>query len=77
MNPRFPSVTGSEVVRALRKAGFVIVRISGSHHRLIYPDDAKRAVTVPVHGSMTLKRGTVQSILRQAGISAEELIDLL
>jgi predicted RNA binding protein YcfA (HicA-like mRNA interferase family) len=77
MSPRLPPLSGNEVVRALQKAGFAVVRISGSHHRLIHPGDASRAVTVPVHGSKALKRGTLQSILRQSGISSEELIDFL
>lgn len=77
MSPRFPSVMGSEVVRALRKASFVIVRVSVSHHRLVHQEDATRAVTVPVHGSKALKLGTLKSILRQAGMTAEEFIKLL
>jgi predicted RNA binding protein YcfA (HicA-like mRNA interferase family) len=77
MSPRLPPVTGPGMVRALQKAGFVTVRISGSHHRLVHPSDASRAATVPVHGAKTLKRGTLQSILRQTGIALEELLDLL
>jgi predicted RNA binding protein YcfA (HicA-like mRNA interferase family) len=74
MSPRLSSATGAEVVRALQKAGFVIVRISGSHQRLVYSES--RAVTVPVHGAKALKRGTLQSILRQAGLTAEQLLEL-
>ena len=77
MSPRLPLVTGRDLVRALQKAGFIMVRVSGSHHRLVHPGDASRAATVPVHGAKTLKRGTLQSILRQTGIALEELLDLL
>ncbi len=76
MSPRLP-VTGRDTVRALQKAGFITARVSGTHHRLVHPGDASRVATVPVHGSKALKRGTLQSILRQSGITPEELIGLL
>jgi predicted RNA binding protein YcfA (HicA-like mRNA interferase family) len=72
---KLPSVTGSRAVRALERAGFVVVRVSGSHHRLVHPDG--RATTVPVHGNKDLRAGTVRNILKQAGLSAEELSALL
>lgn len=61
-------LSGSEVVKALRRLDFVVVRQVGSHIRL---EKAGRAVTVPDHHS--LAPGTLQSILRQAGIAIEEL----
>jgi predicted RNA binding protein YcfA (HicA-like mRNA interferase family) len=77
MSRRVPALTGPEVVRALQLAGFAIVRISGSHYRLVHADDPSRVTTVPVHDSKALKRGTLQSILRQSGVTAEELAALL
>jgi predicted RNA binding protein YcfA (HicA-like mRNA interferase family) len=77
MSPSLPPVTGRDVIRALQKAGFIIVRISGSHHRLVHSGDPARAVTVPVHGPKPLKRGTLRSILQQSGITAAELRELL
>lgn len=77
MSGHLPAVSGREVLRALQKAGFATVRVSGSHHRLVHSDDASRAVTIPVHGSKPLKPGTLQAILRQARIPASELKDLL
>ncbi|WP_436199425.1 type II toxin-antitoxin system HicA family toxin [Astrobacterium formosum] len=46
---RLPRLTGGEVIAALEKAGFVVVRTRGSHHRLHHADG--RVTTVPVHGS--------------------------
>jgi len=77
MTPRLPSVSGKQVVKALGRAGFAVVRISGCHHRLVHKDDPTRVVTVPVHGAASLKRGTLASILRQSGVSVEELAVLL
>lgn len=74
---RLPVVSGSAVVRALTRTGFVIDRIVGSHHLLVHPSDPMRTVTVPVHGSRDLKPGTLRAIIRQAGFSVEEFRELL
>jgi predicted RNA binding protein YcfA (HicA-like mRNA interferase family) len=72
-----PVVNGRQVIRALMKAGFVVDWIAGSHHVLMYPQDLRRTVTVPVHAGRDLKRGTLRSIIRQAGFTVEEFADLL
>jgi predicted RNA binding protein YcfA (HicA-like mRNA interferase family) len=74
---RLPVVTGRDVVRVLRTAGFAIDRIAGSHHVMIFPGDPRRTVTVPVHGGRDLKPGTLRSIIRQAGFTVEEFARLL
>jgi predicted RNA binding protein YcfA (HicA-like mRNA interferase family) len=38
-----------ELIEALERAGFAVIRTRGSHHRLKHPDE--RLTTVPVHGS--------------------------
>jgi predicted RNA binding protein YcfA (HicA-like mRNA interferase family) len=76
MTRRLPTVKAREVIRALERAGFVVSRTSGSHCRLIHPSDPARKVTVPIH-SKDLKRGTVRSIIAQAGLTVAEFIDLL
>lgn len=77
MSGGLPTVSGRRVVRALETAGFVVERISGSHHLLVHRDNPARAVTVPVHGSRDLKPGTLRAIIRQAGLSVAEFDDLL
>jgi predicted RNA binding protein YcfA (HicA-like mRNA interferase family) len=74
---RLPTVTGRQVLRALSSAGFVLDRVVGSHHVLKHPQDARRTVTVPIHSGKDLKRGTLRSIIRQAGFSVEEFTKLL
>lgn len=69
---RLPTVSGRDVVRALERAGFLVDRVVGSHHVMIDPQDSRRTVSVPVHGSCELKRGTLRSIIRQAGFCVEE-----
>ncbi|BCV20952.1 hypothetical protein hamaS1_10210 [Moorella sp. Hama-1] len=52
-----------------------MVNIEGSHYQLYRP--GKGLVTVPVHAKETLPPKTLKSILRQAGLTVEELIELL
>ena len=74
---RLPVATGREVVRALERAGFVVDRVAGSHHVMTYRSDPRRTVSVPVRGNRELKRGTLRSIIRQAGFSVDEFGKLL
>ena len=63
------SVSGAEGVRALLRAGFAQVGQRGSHVKLRHADG--RIVIVPLHRE--LRRGTLQSILRQAKMTLEQL----
>jgi predicted RNA binding protein YcfA (HicA-like mRNA interferase family) len=72
-----PVISGREVVRALTKAGFVVDRIAGSHHLMVFPGDPTRTVTVPVHAGRDLKPGTLRSIIRQTRLTVEEFSEFL
>lgn len=72
---RLPRTTGRKIVAALKRAGFEVVRITGSHHHLHKP--GSRLVTVPVHTKETLSPIILKSILEQAGLTVDELINLL
>lgn len=61
-------------MRALERAGWVVQRVRGSHHRLIGPDGQR--VTVPVHGAKTLPVDTIKSIIDQSGMTVEEFVQL-
>ena len=73
---KLPRVTGWEVVKALQRKGFQVVRSKGSHFHLYHPDKDV-LVTVPVHASKTLAPKTLKSILKAAQISLEELQEAL
>ncbi|PSP17671.1 MAG: hypothetical protein BRC58_05620 [Cyanobacteria bacterium QS_8_64_29] len=58
---KLPQITGAELVCALRKAGFEVVRQRGSHVQL-RREEADGTVTtfpVPVHSGKSLKKGTL------------------
>ena len=70
-----PTVTGRECIKALEKAGYYVDRQKGSHVTMIRDDPAGR-VTVPDHRK-DLKRGTLRAIIRQAGLTVDEFVELL
>lgn len=72
---RLPRTTGKKLVAALKRIGFSVIRITGSHYHLHRP--GSRLVTIPVHTGETLSPVIVKSILEQAGLAVDELIDLL
>ncbi|MDL5159027.1 type II toxin-antitoxin system HicA family toxin [Actinomycetospora termitidis] len=73
MSPTLPQVSGKEVVRALTAAGFEERSTRGSHLKLRHPDG--RVVIVPLHREIA--RGTLASVLRQAGLSTAQFLALL
>ena len=73
MSPALPQLSGAEVVRALGRAGFEQVSQRGSHVKVRHPDG--RMAIVPLHRE--LAPGTLRSILRQAGLSTDQLLELL
>lgn len=73
---RLPVLPARDVVKALRKAGFVPVSQRGSHLKLRRGTEGNvRTVIVPIYPEVP--RGVLASILRQAGLSREEFLDLL
>ncbi len=66
-----PSLTPKDLVRILKKKGFILDRSRGSHQIWLHPVTRKRAV-VPMH-KKDLPAGTLYSILKQAGINKDEL----
>jgi predicted RNA binding protein YcfA (HicA-like mRNA interferase family) len=55
-----------EIIRELKKAGWIEVRQSGSHKQFRHPD-RKGTVTVP-HPNSNMAIGTIKSIERQSGV---------
>ena len=76
MSRRLPALSAADLLRALRRAGFTVERVKGSHHHLRHAERPTLRVVVPVHRG-DLPAGTVAAIMRQAGLSQEDLLDLL
>jgi predicted RNA binding protein YcfA (HicA-like mRNA interferase family) len=67
---KLPRISGRKCVNALEKAGFYFKRQEGSHV-ILRRDDPFAQIVVPDHKE--LDRGTLRAIIRQAGLSIDEL----
>lgn len=72
---RLPSLKPRQIVSALERCGFVVLRITGSHYQL-FNESTRRHTTIPYH-NRDLPRGTVAAIVRQAGLTREEFLTLI
>jgi len=72
---RIPSLTPRQVVAALERCGFVLIRVAGSHYQL-FNDRTRRHTTVP-HHNRDLPRGTLSAIIQQAGLTRDEFLKVL
>lgn len=63
-----------EVIKKLRKLGFVFRRSTGGSHEIWWNEKTKRTCVVPHHKEV--KIGTLKSILRQAKVSEKEFLKL-
>jgi predicted RNA binding protein YcfA (HicA-like mRNA interferase family) len=75
MMAKLARLTGQQVIAALKKAGFVVLRIKGSHHFLSHPDG--RRTVVPVHRGEIIGPGLMLKILRDCEIERDEFVELL
>ncbi len=73
--PKLPRLRGREVIRALRRAGFSVVRIKGSHHFMRHSDG--RVTVVPIHSGETIGPGLLNKILSDTEIDAVDFDRLL
>jgi predicted RNA binding protein YcfA (HicA-like mRNA interferase family) len=71
---KLPRISGHDCFKALKKTGFYFKRQEGSH-LILRRDTPFTQVVVPDHKE--LDRGTLRTIIRQAGLSVDEFIGLL
>ena len=67
--PQLPRISGAQAIKVFIKPGFYIARQKGSH--VVMRKDDKGCV-IPKH--KTLVVGTLKSVIRQAGITADDFI---
>jgi predicted RNA binding protein YcfA (HicA-like mRNA interferase family) len=72
---RLPTdLSGDDLRKALERAGFVFQRQRGSH-MILRQAEPRARVVVPAH--RRIRPGTLRQILREAGLSVEDLKGLL
>lgn len=63
-----------EVIKKLRKLGFVFRRSTGGSHEIWWNEKTKRTCVVPHHKEV--RAGTLRSIIRQAGITEKKFLSV-
>jgi len=72
---KLPAVKQRDLVKFLEQNGFVLDHVSGSHF-IYYHSASKRRAVVPRH-NRDIPKGTLFSLLREAGFTRDELLDFL
>jgi len=70
-----PVLNSRIVIQKLTHAGFLFVYAKGSHYFFKHPTTNK-ITSVPVHGGKDIGRGLLSKIVKQAGLSSKEFINL-
>ncbi|HNS50863.1 MAG TPA: type II toxin-antitoxin system HicA family toxin [Anaerolineae bacterium] len=72
---KLPTLTGQQLISALRKAGFEVLRVKGSHHFLRHSDG--RCTVIPVHRGEVIGPGLLSRVLRDCDMARDDLLELL
>jgi len=73
--PRLPRLRGRELIAALKKAGFEVVRTKGSHYFMRHPDG--RCTVIPIHSGEIIGPGLLNKILNDIEFMDEDLLRYL
>jgi predicted RNA binding protein YcfA (HicA-like mRNA interferase family) len=71
-----PSLKPADVIRKLRKAGFVFDRHAKGSHEIWYNPNTHRRTVVPNHPGKDTPKGTLRAIIQQGGLSVNEFVNL-
>jgi predicted RNA binding protein YcfA (HicA-like mRNA interferase family) len=69
---RLPSLKPIEVIRKLRKAGFIFDRYAKGSHEIWFNPSAHLYTVVPNHPGKDVPKGTLRAIIKEAGLTVEE-----
>ena len=58
-------MTGKQLIKLLVEKGWVLDRVSGSHHIMV---KGEQTLSVPIHGKKDLGRGLLSSLMKQGGL---------
>jgi predicted RNA binding protein YcfA (HicA-like mRNA interferase family) len=75
MGSKYPILSPEKIIKALIKLGFYKVSQKGSHVKYRKDGEPNRIVIIPMHDEVA--KGTLQSILEQAGVPLEEFLEKL
>jgi len=67
------SVSGKEFARLLKKRGWQVKRVNGSHH-IYVKNGCNIRISLPIHGAKALKLGLLKHLMKLANITESDLI---
>ncbi|AFY50471.1 putative periplasmic or secreted lipoprotein [Nostoc sp. PCC 7524] len=67
------SISGKQLCQIVEQKGWVLRRITGSHHIYENPD-LDEILSIPVHRNQDLKIGTLKALMKIAQLSEEDLL---
>jgi len=73
--PRLPRAFAEEHIKAFRRAGWEVVRITGSHY-ILAKEGVDFHLTIPYHKGRIVKLGLLKGLIRDAGLTNEEYLKL-
>ena len=73
--PKLPRAPGIRHVKAFQRDGWILDRIKGSHYILV-KEGHEAILSVPVHGREIVDLGTLKGLIRDAGLTNREYIEL-
>jgi len=65
-------VSGKKLAKAVARNGWQLARVKGSHH-IFVKDGRSERIVIPIHGSRPLKAGLLNSLLKIAGLSEDDI----
>ena len=65
-------ISGKELAKALERGGWVLLRVTGSHHIYGKPGSVVR-LSIPVHANKPLKVGLLRYLMKEAGLSEADI----
>ena len=76
MGSKYPVLRPREIINTLEAFGFIYVSQKGSHAKYAKAEKGKptKTVIIPMHDEVS--KGTLKSILHQAGLTLEEFLFL-
>ncbi|HDL64992.1 MAG TPA: type II toxin-antitoxin system HicA family toxin [Proteobacteria bacterium] len=73
---QLPTLKPVQVIRKLRKAGFVFDLHAKGSHEIWYNPNSRRRTTLPNHPGKDIPKGTLRAIIQQTGLTVDEFVAL-
>jgi len=74
---KLPTLTAQKFIKAIKKDGFYLDRSRGSHQTFLNVNKPASTVVIPVHPGHDLGKGLLKSLIKDAGFTEKEFLDLL